>query len=141
MSTLTSSNRVPGPRRRRKSLISKDAFPAAGAARNGTAIAPFSLRLGKGEIFGLVESASGDVREAEGTAMVEFLQNYSLWIVLAGVFVAMHRFGMGCCGGGHHQRPTESTQGNPREKSDESTKSMNGQKSPKLAKNPSQSCH
>ena len=71
--------------------------------------------------------------------MVEFLQNYGLWIVLAGVFVAMHRFGMGCCGGGHHhQRPTEPTQGNPQEKPDES---MNGQKSPKLAKNPSQSCH
>jgi hypothetical protein len=31
--------------------------------------------------------------------MIEFLQSYGLWIALAGVFFAMHRFGMGCCGG------------------------------------------
>ena len=33
--------------------------------------------------------------------MAEFLSNYGLWIVLGGIFVAMHMFGMGCCGGGH----------------------------------------
>jgi hypothetical protein len=38
--------------------------------------------------------------------MIEFLQNYGLWIVLGGVFLVMHRFGMGCCGG-HHQRPPQ----------------------------------
>jgi hypothetical protein len=51
--------------------------------------------------------------------MIEFLHNYGLWIVLAGVFFAMHRFGMGCCGGGHQQRlpqrdkvlPSETTKG------------------------------
>ena len=37
--------------------------------------------------------------------MVEFVQNYGLWIVLAGVFVAMHRFGMGCCGDRHRGLP------------------------------------
>ena len=37
--------------------------------------------------------------------MIEFLQNYGLWIALAGVFVAMHRFGMGCCGRGHYREP------------------------------------
>lgn len=43
--------------------------------------------------------------------MIEFLQNYGLWIALAGVFVAMHRFGVGCGGGGHHQeRPPETAQ-------------------------------
>jgi hypothetical protein len=31
--------------------------------------------------------------------MLEFLQSYGLWIALGGVFVAMHWFGMGCCGG------------------------------------------
>ena len=31
--------------------------------------------------------------------MIEFAQNYGLWIALAGVFVAMHWFGIGCCGG------------------------------------------
>ncbi len=36
--------------------------------------------------------------------MTEFFSNYGLWIVLGGVFVAMHMFGMGCCGGhGGHQ--------------------------------------
>lgn len=35
--------------------------------------------------------------------MIEFLHNYGLWLVLAGVFFAMHRFGMGCCGG-HDRR-------------------------------------
>ena len=35
--------------------------------------------------------------------MVEFVQSYGLWIALAGVFVAMHWFGIGCCGGRHQQ--------------------------------------
>jgi hypothetical protein len=43
--------------------------------------------------------------------MIEFLTNYGLWIVLAGVFFAMHRFGMGCCGGGHRHGPVERPQG------------------------------
>lgn len=30
--------------------------------------------------------------------MAEFLQEYGLWVALGGVFVAMHWFGMGCCG-------------------------------------------
>lgn len=35
--------------------------------------------------------------------MGEFLQNYGLWILLGGIFVAMHAFGMGCGGHGGHQ--------------------------------------
>ena len=35
--------------------------------------------------------------------MGEFLQNYGLYILLAGVFIAMHAFGMGCGGHGGHQ--------------------------------------
>ena len=35
--------------------------------------------------------------------MGEFLQNYGLWILLIGIFFAMHRFGMGCGGHGGHQ--------------------------------------
>jgi hypothetical protein len=31
--------------------------------------------------------------------MAEFLSSYGLWIVLGGIFVVMHMFGMGCCGG------------------------------------------
>ncbi|HSD51410.1 MAG TPA: DUF2933 domain-containing protein [Candidatus Methylomirabilis sp.] len=34
--------------------------------------------------------------------MAEFFSNYGLWIVLGGVFVAMHMFGMGCGGHGGH---------------------------------------
>ena len=40
----------------------------------------------------------------EGEAMVEFAETYGLWIALAGVFIAMHWFGMGCCGGRQRQR-------------------------------------
>lgn len=39
--------------------------------------------------------------------MIEFIQNYGLWIALLGVFVAMQWFGMGCCGGGHRKRPAQ----------------------------------
>lgn len=35
--------------------------------------------------------------------MAEFLSSYGLWIVLGGIFVAMHMFGMGCGGHGGHQ--------------------------------------
>lgn len=39
--------------------------------------------------------------------MIEFLQNYGLWIALGAVFFTMHRFGMGCCGGGHRHPSTQ----------------------------------
>jgi hypothetical protein len=39
--------------------------------------------------------------------MDTFLQSYGLWILLAGVFLAMHWFGMGC-GGHRHGRPPPS---------------------------------
>ncbi|MBI3081169.1 MAG: hypothetical protein HYY89_07320 [candidate division NC10 bacterium] len=34
--------------------------------------------------------------------MEEFLRNYGIWILVAGVFFAMHWFGMGCGGGHRH---------------------------------------
>ncbi len=40
--------------------------------------------------------------------MEAFLQTYGLWIVLAGVFLAMHWFGRGC-GGGHAHRHEDAT--------------------------------
>jgi hypothetical protein len=44
--------------------------------------------------------------------MAEFFSNYGLWIVLGGIFVAMHMFGMGCCGGhGGHQRGSKEKDG------------------------------
>ena len=39
--------------------------------------------------------------------MGEFLQNYGLWILLIGIFFAMHRFGMGCGGHGGNQHGGE----------------------------------
>jgi hypothetical protein len=39
--------------------------------------------------------------------MIEFAQTYGLWIALATVFVAMHWFGRGCCGGRVGQRQRE----------------------------------
>jgi hypothetical protein len=65
---------------------------------------PSSFRLGQGKVFGLVDPAFGEAQEAEETAMIEFFQNYGLWIVLAGVFFTMHRFGVGCCGTTHHRK-------------------------------------
>jgi hypothetical protein len=66
--------------------------------------------------------------------MVEFLQNYGLWIVLAGVFFAMHRFGTGCCGGGHHQRLPQRDKALP-------GKTAEGEKTSETASRPTGSCH
>jgi hypothetical protein len=44
--------------------------------------------------------------------MDAFLQSYGLWILLAGVFLAMHWFGMGCGGGRRHGGPRKE-EGNP----------------------------
>jgi len=38
--------------------------------------------------------------------MIEFLQTWAPWILLAGVFAAMHWFGFGCCSTGRHRRET-----------------------------------
>ena len=50
--------------------------------------------------------------------MIEFAQSYGLWIALAGVFVAMHWIGKGCCGGGHRhgpvRRPQSASDGRPK---------------------------
>lgn len=42
--------------------------------------------------------------------MSEVLTQYGLWIVLGGVLFAMHRFGVGCCGGGHRHGPVKQPQ-------------------------------
>lgn len=39
--------------------------------------------------------------------MEAFLQSYGFWILLAGVFLAMQWFGMGCGGGHRHGAPRE----------------------------------
>jgi len=43
--------------------------------------------------------------------MVEFVQNYGLWIALAGVFATMHWFGKGCCGRSRQQAPIQGAAG------------------------------
>jgi len=52
--------------------------------------------------------------------MGEFLQNYGLWILLIGIFFAMHRFGMGCGGHGGHQH------GGEKKKDDEKPETTGG---------------
>ena len=57
----------------------------------------------------LISRVRGDLQNArmggeEASIMAEFLSNYGLWILLGGIFVAMHMFGMGCGGHGGHQR-------------------------------------
>ena len=47
--------------------------------------------------------------------MIEFFVNHGLWFVLAGVFVAMHWFGMGCCGGRHRHGSVKRSEGLPDE--------------------------
>ena len=50
--------------------------------------------------------------------MIEFLQTWAPWILLAGVFAAMHWFGFGCCSARRHPRETpregEVTPGDPK---------------------------
>ena len=47
--------------------------------------------------------------------MTGFLSDYGLWIALAGVFFAMHWFGMGCCGGRGHRHESEPKESKPDE--------------------------
>lgn len=58
--------------------------------------------------------------------MEAFLQNYGLWILLAGAFVAMHWFGMGCGGGHGRGRPTEDAAGKPDEDKQGSARAERG---------------
>lgn len=45
--------------------------------------------------------------------MEEFIRNYGLWILLAGVFVAMHWFGAGCGGSHRHGRGADEEAAKP----------------------------
>lgn len=47
--------------------------------------------------------------------MEEFLRSYGLWILLALVFFAMHRFGGGCGGGHRHESRPDDEQARPGE--------------------------
>jgi hypothetical protein len=47
--------------------------------------------------------------------MIEFFVNHGLWFALAGVFVAMHWFGLGCCGGRHRHGSVKRSEGLPDE--------------------------
>ncbi len=66
--------------------------------------------------------------------MIEFLQTYGLWIALAGVFIVMHRFGMGCCGGGHQHGAPPEDKTRPRETAEDEKVSPSASKT-------SGSCH
>ncbi len=47
--------------------------------------------------------------------MEEFIRSYGIWILLAGVFVAMHWFGMGCGAGHRHGSETDEASAKPGE--------------------------
>ncbi len=47
--------------------------------------------------------------------MEEFIRSYGVWILLAGVFFAMHWFGMGCGGGHRHDARRDDEPGKPGE--------------------------
>jgi len=47
--------------------------------------------------------------------MEEFLRSYGVWILLAGIFFAMHWFGMGCGGGHRHGERRDEEPGRPGE--------------------------
>ena len=47
--------------------------------------------------------------------MEEFLRSYGVWILLAGVFFAMHWFGMGCGSGHRHDARRDDEPGKPGE--------------------------
>jgi hypothetical protein len=64
--------------------------------------------------------------------MIEFAQNYGLWIALAGIFIAMHWFGRGCCGG--RQRQGRGTEGVP-------DQALKGEKPSEAAPKSSGICH
>lgn len=66
--------------------------------------------------------------------MIEFLHNYGLWIVLAGVFFAMHRFGAGCCGAGHHRILPRADKALPGE-------TARDEKTSETASRPTRNCH
>ncbi len=67
--------------------------------------------------------------------MIEFLQTYGLWIALAGIFIIMNRFGMGCCGGGHqHEAP-------PRNNALPEGPQKDGKLSGSSAQKPAGGCH
>jgi hypothetical protein len=53
----------------------------------------------------------------------EFVRSYGIWILLAGVFVAMHWFGMGCGGGHRHGSETDDAPAKPGEEKKRTTRS------------------
>jgi hypothetical protein len=70
--------------------------------------------------------------------MIEFLSNYGLWIALAGVFFAMHWFGMGCGGHGSHSQKSKPKGGTPDEQGTTSPSSAPGEMPPAES---SRRCH
>ena len=76
--------------------------------------------------------------------MVEFLQNYGIWIALIGGMFLMHRLGIGCCGGHSHGQGHGHEDGPKAEPKPTDAKVADGQKPEPAAATPSPrrgSCH
>ncbi len=46
--------------------------------------------------------------------MVEFFQNYGIWIAVIGGMFLMHRLGFGCCGSHSHGHNGDATSAEPK---------------------------
>lgn len=49
----------------------------------------------------------------ERSAIMEWIANNWIWILLIGGFLALHKFGGGCCGGGEGDEDAREKAGNP----------------------------
>ncbi len=72
--------------------------------------------------------------------MAEFLSSYGLWILLGVIFIAMHRFGMGCCGAGH-QHGTSGQEDGKAERADTPSRTATAETKPGVAGVRGGSCH
>ena len=97
------------------------------------------FRITKQAVVDRRVSCAGADGKGEETEMTEFFSNYGLWIALAGVFFAMHWFGMGCCGRGGHRHESKPKEGTPDEHASTSTPSAATGETP--ATRASRGCH
>ena len=75
--------------------------------------------------------------------MIEFLQNYWIWILLIGGMFLMHRLGIGCCGGHTHGQDHGHGGAPEREPKPRDTKMAEGKRPEAAAASsaPRRSCH
>ena len=68
--------------------------------------------------------------------MVEFIQNYGIWILFIGGMLLMHRLGIGCCGGHSHGQGRRDGDAPKREPKPTETKAAEAEKAEAAAASP-----